>query len=113
MNTKFWCQSASARAFPDSILESANELVMKTACLSGLLAPETAECLGELIQVTSTHYSQVIDGYHVEQEFLARAVLLETQQCALGEDADLGRRIVAIFGQHYHILRGRPHSEGK
>jgi|LNAP01.1.fsa_nt_gb hypothetical protein len=45
---------------------------------SGLLAPETAECLGELIQITSTHYSQVIDGYHVEQEFLARAVLLET-----------------------------------
>ncbi|MGH8452461.1 hypothetical protein [Pseudomonas sp.] len=112
MNTKLWCQSASVQAFPTSILESAHVLVMKTACLSALLAPDTAACLSELIQVTSAHYSRVIDGYNIEQEFLKRAVLLENQQYALGEDADLARRIVAIFDHHYQILRGRPHSEG-
>ncbi|MNM83441.1 hypothetical protein D3C76_816710 [compost metagenome] len=112
MKYDLWCRSALGQRTSLSTLDNARWLVLKTAGLSSLIAPQTAACLSELLQVTSGQYSKVVDGYQVDQEFLENAVSLEIQQCTLGEGAELGLRILAVLEHHYRILRRRPHVEG-
>jgi hypothetical protein len=111
MKYDLWCHSALGRRTSTSALDNARWLGLKIAGLSGLIAPQTAACLSELLQVTSAGYSRVNDGHQVDQEFLTCAVLQETQQCTQGGGKDLGGRILEVLEHHYRILRRRPHVE--
>ncbi|RAI69520.1 hypothetical protein DOZ80_15410 [Pseudomonas fluorescens] len=78
-----------------------------------MVAPETASCLSELLEVTNAHYSSVIDRGHCEPEILERAFILEHHQSAFGDISEHRRRIVAVLCQHYQRLYERPPREGK
>lgn len=70
-------------SIPISTLARADELVRRTAFLAGMVAPETAACLSELLEVTNTHYSSVIDGCPSEPKVLERASIPENQHYTL------------------------------
>ena len=73
---------------------------------AGMVAPETAACLSELIKITNAHYSSQFDGEPSEPEALVRASIFEHHQRAFGEIPELRRRIVAVLCQHYKLLHG-------
>lgn len=110
--TEHWLHPIIPTSIPTSTLARADELVRKTAFLAGLVAPETAACLSELLRVTNAHYSSVIDGGLCEPEILDRTFLLEHHQSAFGEIPEHRRRIVAVLCQHYQVLHGRTHRAG-
>lgn len=99
-------------SIPTSTLARADELVSKTAFLAGLVAPETAACLRELLKVTDVHYSSVIDGGPSEPEVLNGAFIFEHHQSAFGDIPELRRRIVAVLCQHYQHLHRRTSRNG-
>jgi hypothetical protein len=101
--------NASNPALPDSIppsvLASADLLVTKTAYLAGMVAPETATCLSNLLMDSDAHYSRIIDGYHTEPEVLKNALNSANQQSSLEKVLELRRRIVAALAHHYRLLQ--------
>lgn len=107
-----WLHPIIPSSIPAATLARADELVRKTAFLAGLVAPETAACLSELLRVTNAHYSREIDGGPSEPEVLNRAFILEHHQSAFGEIPELRRRIVAALCQHYQLLHSRTPSNG-
>jgi hypothetical protein len=110
--TERWLLPTLPDSIPTSTLTRADELVRKTAFLAGLVAPETASCLSELLEVTNAHYSSVIDGGLCEPEILERAFILEHHQSAFGEIPEHRRRIVAVLCQHYQLLHRRTPRNG-
>ncbi|MNF51040.1 hypothetical protein D3C84_323510 [compost metagenome] len=110
--TEHWLQPTLPDSIPTSTLATADALVRKTAFLAGLVAPETAACLSELLKVTNAHYSSVIDGNPSEPETLERAFILEHHQSAFDGIPEQRRRIVAILCQHYQTLHRSTHRDG-
>lgn len=111
MTTNLWCSTATAKPWPPALLERARLFVLKTAGLSGLLAPETALRLGGLLRVINADYLQVLDGHHDKQEYIEGEVQLESRQCIPKDGAELGHHILDILARHYVILHERPHRE--
>lgn len=107
-----WLHPIIPTSIPTSTLARADELVRKTAFLAGMVAPETAACLSELLKATNAHYSSVIDGNPSEPESLEREFVLEHHQRALGDIPELRRRIVTVLCQHHQVLHGRTHRAG-
>lgn len=110
--TENWLKPTLPDSIPTSTLARADELVWKTAFLAGMVAPETAACLSELLRVTNAHFSSEIDGGPSEPEVLNRAFILEHHQSAFGEIPLLRRRIVAAVCQHYQVLHSRTPRNG-
>lgn len=110
--TEHWLLPTLPDSIPITTLARADELVRKTAFLAGLVAPETAARLGELLKVTNAHYSSVIDGGASEPEALNPAFILEHHQSAFGEIPELRRRIVAVLCQHCQLLYRQAHRDG-
>lgn len=105
--TEHWLHPIIPNSIPTSILARADELVRKTAFLSGMVAPETAACLSERLKGANAHYSNMIDGNPSEPETLVRAFILEHHQSAFGGIPEHRRRIVAVLCQHYQLLHER------
>src|SRR3989344_2454619 len=99
-------------SIPTATLARADELVRKTAFLAGLVAPETAACLSELLKITNAHYSSLIDGNPSEPESLEREFVLEHHQRAFSDIPELRRRIVVAVCQHYKLLHRRTSRNG-
>jgi Fic family protein len=95
-------------SIPPSILASAGLLVMKTAYLAGMVAPETASGLSRLLIDSDAHFSRIIDGYHTEPEVLKNAFISANQQPTLEKVPQLRQRIVAALTHHYFLLRSQP-----
>jgi len=112
MTTEHWLYPNLPDSISTSTLARADEFVRKTSYLAGMLAPETASCLSELLEVTNTHYSSVIDGGLCEPEILERALILEHHQSAFGEIPEHRRRIVAVLCLHYQLLQRPTHRDG-
>jgi Fic family protein len=110
--TEHWLHPIIPSSIPTSTLAGVDELVMKTAFLTGLVAPETAACLSELLKVTNAHYSSEIDGNPSEPEMLERELVLEHHQSDFGNIPELRRRIVAVLCQHYQLLHRRTERDG-
>lgn len=110
--TEHWLQPTLPDAIPTSTLARADELVRKTAFLAGMVAPETASCLSDLLEVTNAHYSSVIDGAPSAPQALERAFILEHHQNAFGDIPEHRRRIVAVLCQHYQLLHRRTPRNG-
>ncbi len=107
-----WLKPSIPNSIPTSALARADELVRKIAFLAGMVAPETAACLSDLLKVTNAHYSNVIDGNPSEPVVLEQASILEHQQSAFGNIPEHRRRIVAVLCQHYQLLHRRTHRDG-
>jgi hypothetical protein len=105
--TERWLQPTFPDSIPTSTLAKADELVRKTAFLAGLVAPETAACLSELLRVTDAHYSSVIDENPSERKSLVHEFVLEHRQSAFDDIPEHRRRIVAVLSQHYQRLHRR------
>jgi len=110
--TDTWLLPSLPDSIPTSTLARADELVRKTAFLAGLVAPETAACLSELLKITNAHYSSLIDGNPSEPESLEHEFVLEHHQRAFGDIPELRRRIAAVLCQHYLLLHRPTHREG-
>jgi Fic family protein len=110
--TEHWLHPIIPTSIPTSTLARADELVRKTAFLAGLVAPETAACLSELLKITNAHYSSLIDGNPSEPESLEREFVLEHHQSSFGDVPEHRRRIVAILCQHYQRLHRRTSRNG-
>lgn len=95
-------------SIPPSILASADLLVMKTAFLAGMVAPETTACLSRLLMDSDADYSRIIDGYHTAPEVLKNAFISANQQPTLEKLTQLRQRIVAALAHHYFLLRSQP-----
>lgn len=108
--------NASKPALPDSIppsiLASADLLVTKTAFLAGMVAPETAACLSNLLMDSDVDFSRIIDGYHTEPESLKNALNSANQQSTQEKVPELRRRIVEALAHHFHVLQTEAFSEG-
>jgi len=92
-------------SIPPSILASADLLVTKTAFLAGMVSPETAACLSNLLMDSDAHYSRIIAGYPTEPEVLKNALNSANQQSSLEKVPELRRRIVAALAHHYRLLQ--------
>nr|WP_314876412.1 hypothetical protein [uncultured Pseudomonas sp.] len=110
--TERWLQPTLPDSIPISTLDKADELVRKTAFLAGLVAPETAACLSELLRVTDAHYSSVIDQNPPERKSLVHEFVLEHRQSAFDDIPEHRRRIVAVLSQHYQLLHRRTPHDG-
>ena len=102
--TERWLLPTLPDSIPTSTLARADELVRRTAFLAGLVAPETAACLSELLKVANAHYSSVIDGGPSGPEVLNRVLILEHHQSAFEGIPEQRRRIIAVLCQHYQVL---------
>lgn len=98
-------------SIPPSILASADLLVTKTAFLAGMVAPETAACLSNLLMDSDAHYSRIIDGYHTEPEVLKNALNSANQHSTLEKAPELRRRIVGVLAHHFHLLQRQEFSD--
>ncbi|MBD0678076.1 hypothetical protein [Pseudomonas sp. PSB11] len=105
--TELWLRPIIPSSIPESTLVRADELVRNTAFLAGMVAPETAACLSELLKFTDAHYSRLIDGSPSEPEILEREFVLEHHQSTFADIPELRRRIVAVLCQHYQLLHRR------
>jgi hypothetical protein len=112
MTTEHWLHPTIPDSIPTLTLARADELVRKTSFLAGMVAPETASCLSELLEVTNTHYSSVIDGCPSEPKVLERASILENQHYTFDDIPEHRRRIVAVLCQHYQLLHRRTPRDG-
>lgn len=110
--TENWHFPIIPSSIPTSTLAKADELVSKTAFLAGLVAPETAACLSELLRVTDANFSSVIDGNLSDSETLERTSILEHHQSTVSGIPEQRRRIVAVLCQHYHLIHERKHHDG-
>lgn len=109
--TEPWLHPITPSSIPTATLARADELVWKTAFLAGMVAPETAACLSELLRVTNAHFSSVIDVNPTEPVMLERAFIHEHHQNVLGDISEHRRRIVAVVCEHYQLLHRRtPHN---
>ncbi|WP_447764709.1 hypothetical protein [Pseudomonas reinekei] len=101
--------NVSNPALPDSIppplLASADLLVTKAAFLAGMISPETAACLSNLLMDSDAHFSRIIDGYHTEPKVLKDAFSSANKQSTLMKVPELRRRIVAVLAHHFHVLQ--------
>jgi len=107
MTTEHWLRPTIPDSIPTSTLARADELVRKTSSLAGMVAPETASCLSELLEVTNTHYSRLIDVNPSDPETLEHAFILEHHKSTFGGIPELRRRIVGVLCQHYQLLHRR------
>jgi Fic family protein len=99
-------------SIPPSILASADLLVTKTAFLAGMVAPETAACLSNLLMDSDAVYSRIIDGQNTVLEVLQYVTNLASTQSTLGEITELRRRLIAALAHHYHLLQTQSLSDG-
>jgi len=88
---------ATLRSLPVTLLDSAEDLARKTARLSGLLAPQTGQCLASLLR-GSDELPVEVDPMGLMREFEQAAV----------ERLDLRFRIVAAIYLHYLMLAVQP-----
>jgi Fic family protein len=66
ITSKSWLDPILPDRLPDSIIKKADALPAKAAFLAGRVAPETAYRLAELLRVTNTYYSNLIEGQYTE-----------------------------------------------
>lgn len=66
-----WLEPLLPSSFPPSVLTLAEQLPFQAGKLAGMLAPETAVCVGGLLRVTSSFYSNLIEGQFTEPVTLA------------------------------------------
>lgn len=112
MTTEHWLIPALPDSIPPSILARADLLVTKTAFLAGMVAPETAACLSNLLMDSDAEYSRIIDGHNTVREVLQDATNLASTQSTLGEITELRRRLIAALAHHYHLVQTQPLSDG-
>lgn len=110
--TEHWLHPTLPDSIPTSTLARVDEFVRKTAFLAGMVAPETAACMSELLKVANAHCSSRIDGAPSEPEVLDCALILGNQQCIFDDFPEHRRRIVAVLCQHYQLLHRRTHRDG-
>jgi Fic family protein len=70
---KSWLNPVLTDQLPQSLLDRAETLPAKTAFLAGRLAPETASRLTQLLRVTNTYYSNMIEGQYTEPAAMQKA----------------------------------------
>jgi len=99
-------------SIPPSILASADLLVTKTAFLAGMVSPETAACLSNLLMDSDAEYSRIIDGQNTVLEVLQYVTNLASTQSTLGEITELRRRLIAALAHHYHLVQTQSLSDG-
>lgn len=109
--------NASNPALPDSIppsvLASADLLVTKTSFLAGMVAPETAASLSNLLMDSEARFSRIIDGYHTAPEALKNAPNSANQQSTLEKVPELRRHIVAVLAHHFQLLQSKAFSDAR
>lgn len=66
-----WLEPLLPSSFPPSVLTLAEQLPFQAGKLAGMLPPETAVCVGGLLRVTSSFYSNLIEGQFTEPVTLA------------------------------------------
>lgn len=57
-----WLEPLLPSPFPSSILALAEQLPFQAGKLAGMLPAQTAACVGDLLRVTSSFYSNLIEG---------------------------------------------------
>lgn len=73
IKSKSWLDPILPDALPPSIIQAADALPRKTQFLAGRLPAETAARLGQLLQITNTYYSNLIEGQYTEPADMQRA----------------------------------------
>lgn len=69
---KHWLEPVMpSPGFPQSLLDTAEKLPFQAGRLTGLLPPETAKRIGGLMRITSSYYSNLIEGQYTEPANLA------------------------------------------
>ncbi|SEJ06742.1 Fic family protein [Azotobacter beijerinckii] len=66
-----WLEPLLPSDFPSEILSMAEQLPYQAGKLAGMLPPETTTCVGGLLRVTSSFYSNLIEGQFTEPVSLA------------------------------------------
>jgi hypothetical protein len=61
-----WLEPLLPDAFPEALLNKADQLRFAAGQLSGALSPETAQRVSELLQITNSYYSNLIEGQYTE-----------------------------------------------
>lgn len=89
---------------PPSILASAAELARKASQLNGLIAPQTATRLAQLLEVGDTPLTQVWDATENKG--------CDQKNLRLDPAIDHRRRIVAVLGHHDQFLISEPAGHG-
>ncbi|MFD2837855.1 Fic family protein [Azotobacter vinelandii] len=69
-----WLEPLLPSDFPSEILSMAEQLPYQAGKLAGMLPPETTACVGGLLRVTSSFYSNLIEGQFTEPVSLAPRV---------------------------------------
>lgn len=70
---KSWLDPVLPEKLPESILSKADMIPMKAGMLQGRLASGTAKRLSKLLRITSTYYSNLIEGQYTEPADMQRA----------------------------------------
>ena len=73
ITSKSWLDPILPEDLPPSIIDSADALPAKVAFLAGRLAPETTDQLANLLRITNTYYSNLIEGQYTEPADMQRA----------------------------------------
>lgn len=68
-----WLEPLLPDAIPESLLNKAEDLRFAAGQLSGTLPPETAQRVSELLQITNSYYSNLIEGQYTEPADLESA----------------------------------------
>lgn len=61
-----WLEPLLPDAIPETLLNKADELRFAAGQLSGALPPETARRVSDLLQITNSYYSNLIEGQYTE-----------------------------------------------
>lgn len=73
ISSKTWLDPVLPEQLPRSIIDMADALPAKVAFLAGRLAPETAARLSNLLLITNTYYSNLIEGQYTEPAAMQKA----------------------------------------
>lgn len=73
ITSKSWLDPVLPENLPQSIIDRADAFPSKVAFLAGRLAPETAARLGNLLLITNTYYSNLIEGQYTEPAAMQKA----------------------------------------
>lgn len=68
-----WLEPLLPDAFPEALLNKADQLRFAAGQLSGALPPETAQRVSELLQITNSFYSNLIEGQYTEPAYMESA----------------------------------------
>ncbi len=83
---KDWLDPILPEELPASIIERADTLPGKAAFLAGRLARQTSEQLGQLLQITNSYYSNLIEGRYTEIAMMQQAQTAPRRERLLLQD---------------------------